>query len=329
MQAGRIEPVYLFEGEERYLRRRAIGELIRRAVDDAVRDFNVSRVDVSAESLDGALAIAEQLPMMSTKRVVILTAFEAVNDEVQLEVVRSYLTNPAPSTVLVFDTDGMDSRRSLTSVIRKGAKSIRFSRLKDDEASRWAREYATELNGAFDKGASELLVGVVGNDLSRLVTETEKLVAFADGRVISRADIERLVSHSREHTAFELTDAIIAGGRDRATRLVNRLLRAGGEPVVILGAIGRLFRQMLSARELMLRNVPNADVAKSVGMSPWAVTRLNERVRHIELENIIEAIRLISEADLAIKTSLATPKLQLEVLVCSLTRLVSPDARRT
>lgn len=328
VQSGRIDPVYLLEGEERYLRRRAISELIERVADAPVRDFNVSRIDVESETLGTALAIARQLPMMSPKRLVIVTGFEAVNDDVQIEILQSYLADPGSTTVLVFDSEALDSRRSLTSLLRKMTRNIRFSRLKDDEASRWVRDYAQSIGGAFDRGSSELLVGMIGSDLSRLVSETEKLVAYANGRPISTADIERLVLHTREHNVFELTDAILSGGREKATRLVNRLLASGDEPLLILGAIARLFRQMLSAKELMRRSLPNADVAKAVGMSPWAVTKLNEKVRQIETRNIVEAIRLISDADLAIKSSLATPRLQLEVLVCNLTQLVSDQQRR-
>jgi len=93
---------------------------------------------------------------------------------------------------------------------------------------------------------------------------------------------------------------------------------------MILGAIARMFRQMLAARELMQRNAPNADVAKAAGMSPWAVTRLNERVRRIEHARIVDAMRLIADADIAVKTSLGTPRLQLEVLVSQLTNLGAP-----
>jgi len=323
VQSGRIDPVYLLEGEERYLRRRAISELIERVVDEPVRDFNVSRLDVESDTLGTALATARQLPMMSRQRVVIVTGFEAVNDDVQIEILQSYLADPGSTTVLVFDSEALDSRRSVTGLLRKMARNIRFSRLKDDEASRWVRDYAQSIGGSFDRGSSEVLVSMIGADLSRLVNETEKLVAYANGQPISTADVERLVIHSREHNVFELTDAILAGGREKATRLVHRLLSSGDEPLMILGAIARLFRQMLSAKELMRRNLPNAEVAKAVGMSPWAVTRLNEKVRQIEVPNIVEAIRRISDADLAIKSSLATPRLQLEVLVCNLTQLVS------
>jgi len=88
--------------------------------------------------------------------------------------------------------------------------------------------------------------------------------------------------------------------------------------LLILGAIASNYRKMLAAKELMRRNAPNAEVAKAVGMPPFIVTRFNERVRKIDATRILRGIARIAETDVALKTSLATPRLQIEVLICEL-----------
>jgi len=55
-----------------------------------------------------------------------------------------------------------------------------------------------------------------------------------------------------------------------------------------------------------------------VGMPPFIVTRFNERVRKIDAARILRGIARIAETDVALKTSLATPRLQIEVLICEL-----------
>jgi DNA polymerase III delta subunit len=88
--------------------------------------------------------------------------------------------------------------------------------------------------------------------------------------------------------------------------------------LLILGAIASNYRKMLAAKDLMSRNAPNAEVAKAVGMPPYIVTRFNERVRKIDAGRILRGIARIAETDVALKTSLATPRLQIEVLICEL-----------
>ncbi|MGH9751275.1 MAG: hypothetical protein ACREA2_00695, partial [Blastocatellia bacterium] len=77
-------------------------------------------------------------------------------------------------------------------------------------------------------------------------------------------------------------------------------------------------RRMLAAKELMRQNAPNSEVAKAVGMPPFVVTRFNERVRKFDTERILRGIARIAQTDVALKTSLATPRLQIEVLICEL-----------
>jgi DNA polymerase III subunit delta len=161
-------------------------------------------------------------------------------------------------------------------------------------------------------------------DLLRLSTELDKLMTYVGDRGrITKTEIDELVRYSREHSNFELTDAILDGDRKRALTLLDHLFANPTEsiqtlPLLILGAIASNYRKMLAAKELMRDNAPIEEVARAAGMPPYAVTRFNERVRKIEVERIIEGIELIARTDIALKTSLATPRLQLEMLICEL-----------
>jgi hypothetical protein len=53
-------------------------------------------------------------------------------------------------------------------------------------------------------------------------------------------------------------------------------------------------------------------------MSPYVVGRFNERVRRIETARILKGIRANCATDVMLKTSMATPRLLLEVLICEL-----------
>ena len=89
---------------------------------------------------------------------------------------------------------------------------------------------------------------------------------------------------------------------------------------MILGAIARNYRNLLTSKELMQKNAPNSEVAKAVGMSPYAVTHLNEKARKFETPKILHAMQRIAETDVALKTSRGTPRLQIEMLICELCR---------
>ncbi|MGH9840471.1 MAG: DNA polymerase III subunit delta [Blastocatellia bacterium] len=325
LQQRQFTPLYLFEGAERYLRDQALKKLLDAAVEPSVRDFNFATISVAEGDLDEALALALQYPMISARRMVVVTGFEAISDDQQLELLKDYLRAPVETTVLVFVSDALDNRRNIATMLRKTCEVVSFDPLDEREAApQWARDYVARNQGFIEPAAAACLVGMVGGDLLRLSTELDKLMAYAGekGR-IGRQEVDELVLNSREHSNFELTDAILDGDRRRALNLLDRIYANASESpqslgLMILGAIASNYRKMLGAKELMRQNAPNSEVAKAVGMPPFAVTRFNERVRKIETERIVRGITRIAETDVALKSSLATPRLQLELLICEL-----------
>src|SRR2546421_11962747 len=135
LQSGQIKPLYLLEGEEAYLRDEALKRLIKAAVDESVRDFNVTTIAVGQGNLDEALAHARQMPMISPRRVVVVTDFEAVNDERQLEGLKDYLRAPVETTALVFVSAGLDNRRNIATMLRKMCEVVNFAPLDEREAA--------------------------------------------------------------------------------------------------------------------------------------------------------------------------------------------------
>jgi DNA polymerase III subunit delta len=325
LQSGQIAPLYLIEGSEKYLRDQALKKLLEAAVDESVRDFNFATISVAQGNLDDALALSRQFPMISARRMVVVRGFEAISDDKQLEALKDYLRAPADTTTLVFVSDALDNRRNIATMLRKACEVVSFDPLDEREAApRWIRDYVARAGCFIEPQSAAYLVGMVGVDLMRISTELDKLISYAGekGR-IGNPEIDELVLNSREHSNFELTDAILDGDRRRALNLLDRIYANASErpetlSLLILGAIAANYRKMLAAKELMRQNAPNAEVAKAVGMPPFAVTRFNERVRKIDTERILRGIARIAETDVALKTSLATPRLQIEALVFEL-----------
>lgn len=339
LREGRIGPLYLFEGSELFLRREALERLKEAALEAALLDFNYGEIAVTQGNLDEALAQARQYPMISPRRMLVVTGFEAISDEAVIDQLKDYVRSPVATTVLVFVTDGLDNRRNIATILRKSCELVSFASFDDRQTAQWVRDYAARSGCTIDPGAASHLVATVGVNLVRLAVEVDKLInyvseagseAVATGgrgvaarRAITERDIDQIVRHSREHSNFELTDAIIAGDRRRALVLLDRIYANSDESaqslsLMILGAIAGNYRRMLIARDLMARNVPNSEIAQAVGMSPYAVTYLNEKARRFDISRLLRGIGLVARVDLALKTSLGTPRMQMEILVSQL-----------
>lgn len=324
IEAGQIGPLYLFEGAELYLREQALAKLLEKAVDPGVRDFNYAALSADEDGLDEAIGLARQYPMMSERRMVVVSGFEMIADDRQIEALKDYLRDPSETTVLVFVTAGLDNRRTISTALKKGCQTVGFDPLNDQEVTDWIREYVHQRGGTIDAGSASYLAGMVGISLMRLSSELDKLMAYVGekGR-ITRSEIDLLVLHTREHTSFEISDAVVAGDRRRALTLLDHIFTSQSDSpqtisLMLLGAIAGNYRRMLMAKDLMQQNVSNSELASMLGVSPYAVTHINEKARKVSSERLIAGIRRIAETDLALKSSMATPRLLIEVLICEL-----------
>lgn len=317
VSAGQVAPLYLFLGPERFLRREAIA-LLTETVDEAFRAFNIDSFSIAEHDLETAFDVARQLPMMSPRRLVVLHDADAIREGSQ-ESLENYLKSPVDSAVVVFIADALDQRRKTSTALAKACTTVRFDTYSEAEAVRWTEARVRQLGGRIDRAALGALVDLAGTELTRLSVEIEKLASHAGTGAIDLASVRQLVTRSREHQVWDLTDAILARDRARAIRVVVRQLDSGEEPLGLLGMLASTYRKMLVAKELMSRKAPAAEVQAAVKLPPWKMSEFNAQVRHVETGAIVRAIRRMDEVDAAIKSSVGTPRLQLEILVCELT----------
>jgi DNA polymerase-3 subunit delta len=319
LKAGRIEPLYLLFGAESYLRDLAARAITEVALRDApLREFNESSFSLNSVDVQQAIAAAEQLPMMTARRVVRVTEFSRLR-EADEEALARYLARPAMSSVVIFSADDLDKRRKLSKTLLDACASVEFAPLSDAELATWAKSRLRELKAETDERSLHQLIALVGSDVRTLSNELEKLAtaALPSGRITMEM-IDTLVGRSRVLSNFELTDHLVARNRRRALQTLQRLLDDGAEPVMLIGLIAGNFHRLALAKELMARGAAKEEVFRLVAMPYSKREEFLATARRTEPGALARSIERIAAADLAIKTSQATPRLQLELLVCEL-----------
>jgi DNA polymerase III subunit delta len=312
------EPLYLLVGPERYLRDNAA-----RAITDAalvgtlLREFNESSFNLTRDSVQSAIAAAEQLPMMSDRRAVRIRDFARLREQDEESLIR-YLNNPAPATVMIFIADDLDKRKKSTKVLLDTCVVVDFPPLKDSEAKAWVKGRLKELKISADDSVLSEIIGLVGTDVQTLFNEVDKLAsAVADTGRITSPVVDELIGRSRELSNFELGDHILANNRKRALETLHRLLDDGAEPVMLIGLIAGNYHRLALAKHLLAKG-GREEVFRNVSLPPFKRDAYIANLQRNDAAKIARGLQLTAAADLAIKTSQATPRLQLEMLVCEL-----------
>jgi len=331
-----IAPVYLLFGAETYLRDLAAKTIADFVFADAsLRDFNENEFSLNqSDNLQYALAAAEQLPMIASRRVIRITDIKisatAAKDNLKEdyeEVLTKYLKRPATTSVVIFVADEFDKRRKLSKILIENTVAVEFAALEDVELRKWIRDRAKDLNADIDDKAANHLIGLIGANARKITSEMEKLaVAALPDKLITYELVESLVANSREISNFALTDHLIAKNKTQALHTLKKILDDGAEPLMLLGLIANNFHRLFLAKEMMNQGIERKEVSRIMRLPYNKQEDFLATARRTDSAQFSRIMRRIAEADVAIKTSKggggnAGSRLQIEMLVCELTAL--------
>lgn len=330
LKKGQIEPVYLLYGPETYLRDQAADTIANAALEGTLlREFNDSNFDLTTDKISSATAAAEQLPLMSGRRVVRVRSFNWLegrrkvqedDDEIDpsVQVLLNYLARPVATSVLILITDDIDKRKKYAKALLAGA-AYEFSALTTKELPALIKAHLKTLNAEIEPEAGRRLLEVVSSDLLTLTNELNKLAAAAlpSGK-ITLGLVDQLISRSREHMNWDLTDGIVSRNGRVAMKVLREILDDGVEPVLLTGVIAGTFRRLALAKELFDSGAQQREIFSAVRVPQFKQTEYLSMLRRADAAKLRQALQRIAETDLAIKTSKATPRMQVEMLVCEL-----------
>jgi len=299
ISGGKTVPAVVLLGSDSYLREMCRNALIDTYVPVATRDWALGRLSARGGGWFEAFERAQTLPMMSPRQVLIVEeveALEELGDKARDEAVaalETYLADPAPFTVLVFEASALDKRLRLFKSLSKNSKSVLIVELIMDpqQAVALAVSTAKELGMTMDREAATLLAEVVNDEPARIRVEAEKLSLYAQAakRITSR-DVENLVVNARRHTIWELADMLADSRREDALKFLDSLIRDGEKPPALVGAIAWRFRMLIE----------------------------NES-RPARKEQLLKALAALAEADSELKSGVKDQRAVLEFLFSRLT----------
>lgn len=331
-----IAPVYLLYGAETYLRDIAAKKIVDLVFNEGdMRDFNETAFSLAGESdLRGALAAAQQLPVMAARRVVKITdvrisasGFRDTVTEADEPVLSGYLSDPSPDSVVIFVADELNGVRKMAKLLKEKTAAVEFAPLDDSELAKWAQDTITKAGAEADVATIRYLVERVGPDLRRLTNEINKLAAAAlPAKTITVHLLDALVANSRELTNFVLTDHLVASRKEKALAALRKILDDGVEPLQLLGLISYNYRRLLIANEMISKGANPREIAAAAKLRYDPQNTFLNAARRADGRGLTNAIKRIADADLAIKTSRggsgpAASRMQIEMLVCELALL--------
>src|SRR5665647_1268500 len=191
------KPLYWLEGDEDFFIDEVMDYSEKKILSQADAEFNLTAFYGKDANWADIVNACRRYPMFAERQVVLLKEAQQMKDVDKLE---SYVENPLPSTILVVSYKGktLDGRQKFSKLIKKKGEVFLSKKMYENQLPGWINSYMHTNGFTIKPKALALLVDHIGNDLSRIVNEIEKLSLNLKEKNITEDDIEKFIGISKE-----------------------------------------------------------------------------------------------------------------------------------
>lgn len=214
-------PVYWLEGEEDYYIDKVINYAEHHILSESEAGFNLTVFYGRDANWADVVNACMRYPMFADKQVVLLKEAQQMKDIDKLE---NYIESPLKSTIFVvaYKEKKVDGRSKLAKLLKDKAVLVTTKKMYENQLPQWTNELVESKGYSISQKALMLLVDHIGNDLSRINNEVEKLlVNLSQRKNITEDDIEKYIGVSKEYNVFELQNAIAKKDLGKAMKILQ------------------------------------------------------------------------------------------------------------
>ena len=309
LKDGAPKNLYLFYGEEAFLREYYLGELRKNLLPPGLEDFNLHAAQGKDCSVEWIAQAVDCLPMMSGRTLVEVTDFDlsALGDK-QRERLMEILNELPDYCCLVFVYDllayKLDGRSKLAGLFKEKGAVVNFQRQEQGDLEAWIARRFRAAGKSIDSADARYLIFLCGDLMHDLASEIGKIAAYSAHSRITRGDIDAVAIPQMDAVVFQMTDAMARKDFDKAATVLADLLHQQESPIMILSVVGKHFRQLYTARLLLDRGGGRRELMELWGMkTSYQADKLMDAARRFSLPWCRRAVRRCAETDLAMKSS--------------------------
>ncbi len=288
---GDTEGVYIFSGDEEYMKRYYFTELCRTAGDSVnittlrgEMDFGKLCDELSSVPMQEFSLFDDGGGTDSKKRVIKLDSpdFSKLSEREMAEVYEMLADVGSLSVVVIYFSNIEPAKgKNNTAIIKKlseNALVCDFARAEQGDASllRWIKKHFDKEKILANSEDVRYLCECVGTDMCLLSFEIEKLTAYLShkGRQnLTSEDIDYICIKNTEAITFDVTNAITARNFDAAILALSKLRASKTEPLIIFGAITKTAGDICIVAQLSGEGRSPAEIVQMSGMRDFVVRK--------------------------------------------------------
>ncbi len=327
IKSSQFSNLYFLFGEEKYLVRHYTSLLQKKIVDPAFADFNLHSYDGKTADIDEISAAAEALPMMSEYSCIVIKDMpvDSLNND-DAERFISFISDIPDTTVVILTLPTLSvnmknpKAKKVYSALDKFGCVVEFGRFGMQQLAKLIEKGAKERNCIFAHSESSYLVSLVGDDLSVINNELQKICSYKKEGQITKADIDAVVVKSVQARAFDLAKALVVNNCDTAMDILDTLFAMKEEPINILGAIITPYVDMYRAKVYSSGGLRAEDGAKDFNYrnKEFRLTNGGRSASKYSVKQLRAFLEVLFDADTLLKSTSTDGRIVLEQTITKL-----------
>ncbi len=306
----KYKPVYLLHGEEPYFIDEVSDFVEHKVLTEAEKGFNQTVFYGKDTDVMTVLNASKRYPMMADYQVVLVKEAQDMKwgtedtDKKSMNPLLSYLENPLGSTILVFcyKYGKFDKRKKTYKAIEKNGVIVESTPLYDNKVPGWIEDFVAGKGYKINQQATFMLAEYLGNDLSKIANELEKLMLnIANGQEISLKLVQDNIGISREYNVFELQTALSKKDVFKSNQIINYFeANPRSNPIVlVLGNLNNFFSKVLLYHYAKDKSPQN--LARELGVNPYFIKDYEQAARSYNYGKTMQVISYLRECDVKSK----------------------------
>ncbi len=255
-------PVYLFAGPEVGEKNDEISKLRAQACKKygTLDEYSFYTADTRVADV---MSILLNESLFADARFIVLKGAEQIKKKEDIEMLSSWVKSSSKdsTSTLILVTDDNSCDKKLEALIPKENKRI-FWEMYENRKEQWLFDFFKKNGYGITPDAVSMILDMVENNTESMRTECSRFfLCFPKPYTVTEDDVQKLLSHNREESAFSLFDSLCDVSKSPSSRLETALsilqkLRLSKESsgVQLIAGLTYCFRKLRSWHNLFIAN---------------------------------------------------------------------------
>lgn len=330
LKSGEFQNLYIFCGEEAYLREHYLRLLSGKLTGGPAGAFNEHRFSAENLTPEAFSEAVEAMPMMAERTFIRVDDVDLFKLPEQQRTQYAALLGDLPDyCCVVFTYDTVEFKlngtmKKLAEVLRKRACIVEFKRQSERELAAWIARHFRAAGKDITDELCRYLIFITDGMMTTLGPEIQKVANYCTTPAVARSDIDAVVTPALKARTFDISNALAGGDYERALRDLRELFAMQEDCNLILGAIGSQMRRLHYAKLITAGGKGQETLMELTGLKSYPAGLTMTAARKTTERFCARAVELCLQTDRRMKTSFDDPERLLELLVAELAQ----EARR-